>query len=419
MKLLRLSVLILFVLVLAAVLAAPGFIGPRVEETWQQQFGRLRGAETVAFERSWFGAEAQSRLTTQGGVTELSSDIQHGPLLFTSRGPRLGLVYSETRLSIEQLARPLRAQLERLYGRLQHSPVVLESLVGADNRVRNTLRLEPFTRSDSSGELAFTGAEIVVDTDYSGAELRGALEVGSLQRVQGGRALLHTEATSGEFHLVPGTSAELTLLLPRLEADTESGPLQLHDIALQVDTEFLRDGKLRLASELNLPRVESATPVTSVLHRLKLPEVTPEVLGHYFGHLLSALALPPASARNWPQIMVRPLKVEQQLLVESANGPMLMDMDADWRGMRASRRPVKEAPGQWLEPLVGSVTISAAEQALVQSPLIGQVATLRRYGLLLESGDELQMLVEVDRGKLRINGQQLPPDMLIMALMAH
>ena len=419
MKLLRLSALILFVLVLAAVLAAPGIIGPRVEETWQQQFARLRGAETIAFERSWFGAKARSRLSTQGGVTELRSDIQHGPLLFTSRGPRLGLVYSETRLSVEQLARPLRAQLEQFYGRLQHSPLVLESLVGTDNRVRNILRLEPFTRSDSSGELAFAGAEIVVDTDYSGAKLSGTLEVGSLRRAQAGRQLLHTEVTSGAFHLVPGTSAKVSLLLPRVEAETESGPLQLQDIALQVDTEFLRGGKLRLNSELSLPKVESATPVTSVLHRLTLPEITPEDLGHYLGHFLGALVLAPASVRDWSQVMVRPLKMEQQLLVESANGPILMDMDADWLGMRTFRRPVKQAPGQWLEPLVGSLTISAAEQALVQSPLIGQVATLRRYGLLLENGDELQMLVQVNRGKLQINGQQLPPDMLIMALMAE
>lgn len=419
MKLLRLSALILFVLVLAAALAAPGIIGPRVEETWQQQFARLRGAETIAFERSWFGAEAHSRLSTKGGATELHSDIQHGPLLFTSRGPRLGLVYSETRLSVEHLAAPLRAQLEQFYGRLQHSPVVLESLVGADNRVRNILRLEPFTRSDSSGELAFAGAEFVVDTDYSGTGLNGTLEVGSLQRSRAGRQLLHTEATSGEFQLIPGTSAEVSLLLPHLEAETESGPLQLHDITLQVDTEFLQGGKLRLASELNLPKVESATPVTSVLHRLTLPAIPPEDLGHYLGHFLGALALTPASERDWSEILVRPLNLKQQLLVESANGPILMDMDANWLGMRTSRRPVKQAPGQWLEPLVGSLTISAAEQALVQSPVIGQVAMLRRYGLLLESGNELQMLVQVNRGKLQINGQQLPPDMLIMALMSQ
>lgn len=43
MKLLRWLLLILLVLLVISALAAPGFIGPKVEEIWKQQLSRLQG----------------------------------------------------------------------------------------------------------------------------------------------------------------------------------------------------------------------------------------------------------------------------------------------------------------------------------------------------------------------------------------
>jgi uncharacterized protein YdgA (DUF945 family) len=63
--------------------------------------------------------------------------------------------------------------------------------------------------------------------------------------------------------------------------------------------------------------------------------------------------------------------------------------------------------------------ISAAEQALMQSPLIGQATTLRKYGLLLENQGELQMHLQVDNGQLLVNGQPLPPELFLLALMGQ
>ncbi|MEW5249129.1 DUF945 family protein [Microbulbifer sp. 2201CG32-9] len=417
MKLLRLTAIIVVALAVAITLTAPGFVGAKVAEVWQQQLARLRGGEMAGYERGWFGASARTRVASGDGTTELLSQIQHGPLLFTAGGPRIGVAYSRTRLSTEHLAKPLRTQLEQFYGRLEHSPVVLESLVGVDNRVRNTVRLEPFTRSDRGGELTFGGAELVLDTDYSGAVIQGFLKVGQLRRERGGREELVTDTVTGDIRLVPRQGdTELSLYLPRLRAETESGPLELRDLVLQVDGQLSPGGNLQLSSELSLPQVQSATPVTSVLHRLKLADVSMADLGHY----ISALALTPAGRRDWQQILVRPLKLQQQLVVESVNGPILMDLDADWAGFAAgNRRSAASAADQWLAPLVGSVTFSASEKALLQSPLVAQAMLLRRYGLLLTSGDELQMLVQVNRGKLMVNGQQLPPEALLAALLGR
>ncbi|MFC6634251.1 DUF945 family protein [Microbulbifer taiwanensis] len=410
MKLLRLSLFSLLGLAVATALAAPGFIGPKVEEIWKQQLGRLQGGSIADYRRGWFGAETSTELESPEGSTQLHTDIHHGPLLLTARGPRIGLVYSETRLSLEQLAPQLRAQLEKIYGRLEQSPLVLESLVKADNRVINHLRLEPFRRSDGSGELVFDGGEVLIETDYSGALLTGTLQIGSLQQTRGGQEKLFTEPASGEFQFVPGRGGDISLQLPLLRGEAESGPLELRDVSLKLNLEQLAAGRLKLVSDLQLPQVQSATPVTSLQQQMTLPQIAAADLGHYLRALL------PAAERDWPQTMQRPLQLQQQLAVQSRNGPILVDADVDWRGMRSRGRRADNAVDQWLVPLTGSMTFSAAEQALIQSPLVGQVMMLRQYGLLLEDNGELQMHLQVDRGQLQVNGQLLPPDLFMLAL---
>lgn len=401
MKILRNSLIALFGLLVASALAAPGFIGPKVEEVWKQQLGRMQGGSIVQYRRGWFGAEAGTEVESPEGRTQLHSTIQHGPLLFTARGLRFGAVYSETRLSPQQLAPPLRAQLEQFYGRLDHSPLVLESLVGADNRVTNRLRLEPFTRSDSNGELVFDGGEVLVNSDYSGSLVTGTLALGSVRHTLGGQEKLHIEPASGEFEFVPGEGGGATIALPLLRAESDSGPLELRDVSLRLSLQQLAGGALKLVSDLRLPEVQSATPVTSVQQQMTLPEIPMGDLAHYI------YTIP-----NWNISLRRPLKMQQQWSVQSRNGPILVDADIDWRGGRPQRGNLDT----WLQPLSGSLTFSAAEQAALQSPLVGQAMMLREYGFLLERDGELQMHLQMDRGQLQVNGEALPADLFLLAL---
>ncbi|MCX2800345.1 DUF945 family protein [Microbulbifer thermotolerans] len=407
MKLLRLSVFSLLGLAVATALAAPGFIGPKVEEIWKQQLARLQGGEVAQYQRGWFGAEASTRVESGDGGTELRSEIQHGPLLFTAHGPRLGVVYTETRLSPDHLAPQLRAQLEQWYGRLDQSPLVLESLVGADNRIVNYLRLASFTRADSSGELMFDGGQLLIETDYSGALLTGSLELGSIRHTRAGHEALFTEPAEGTFKYTPGAGGEAELLLPLLRAESESGPLELRDIRLQLSVEEVGRGLLKLISDLKLPQVQSATPVTALQQQMTLPQVAATDLLHYLSVLV------PDAGRDWPRAMRRPLRLQQQLAVQSRNGPVLVDADIDWHG---TARGAGNGADWWLAPLAGTVTFSAAEQALMQSPLVAKAMMLRQYGLLMENNGELQMHLQADRGRLLVNGQQLPPDLLLLAL---
>lgn len=415
MKILRLALLSLFGLLVATALAAPGVIGPRVEEIWKQQLARLQGGETTEYQRGWFGAETRSRLQGQDGATELQSEIQHGPLLFTQSGPRLGLVYSETRLSVEQLAPALRTQLEHYYAQpgsqLQTSPLLVESLVGADNRVLNIIHLQPIQQ----GDISFDGLQLLVETDYSGALLSGSLELGGYTRNASGREQLHIAPAQGSFSLTPAGAGELALTLPHIRAESDSGPLEMRTITFAYQAEQMAAGTLQVTTNLQIPQIQSATPISALQQQLHLPQISAADLQHY----LHSLLLTPAGQRSWPQVMQRPLQLQQQLAIESANGPAAVDLDLTWRGLPAGARPVKNTGSQWLAALSGSMHISAAEQALMQSPLIGQATTLRKYGLLLENQGELQMHLQVEKGQLLVNGQPLPPELFLLALMGQ
>lgn len=411
MKLLRNLLLLLIGLLLVAALVAPGIIGPRVEDVWKQQLTNLQGAEATDYQRGWFGAETYTRITGSDGATELRSEIQHGPLLFTGSGLRLGAVYSVTTVVPEQLPVAIRTQLEALYGRLAHSPLRLETVVGVDNTIENILRLESFVRSDAGGEVQFEGAELHFRSDYSGALLNGTIELGGIRHSAGGQEKFYSAPASGEMSIVPGRSLESSLQWPLVKAETESGPLELRQVQLDLALTMIERGRLKLESQFEAPQVQSATPVSAVSQRISIPEVAPAELAHYLSQLL-----PASGERDWPVVFGPPLVLQQQLLVQSANGPIMMDADINWRGLRTGARPVSQAPSQWLAPMTGTMTFSAAEQALLQSPLIGQALLLRKYGLLEEKDGELQMLMEVDRGELKVNGQPLPPDLFLMAI---
>ncbi|MCO1334711.1 YdgA family protein [Microbulbifer sp. OS29] len=411
MKLLRSLLFIVLALLVISALAAPGIIGPKVEEIWKQQLGRLQGGSSTGYERSWFGAETNTEVALQEGSTQLRTEIHHGPVLFTSRGPRLGVVYTETRLKLEQLDPRMRTQLESIYGPVQTSPLVLETLVTADNRVLNTLRLDPFNNSGAFGELEFEGGEVSVFTDYTGKVLNGAVDLGSLRQFRDGIEVLFTEPLKGEFEFTPGQGGKAELRLSLLRGESESGPIQLRDITLNLTLEQLAAQSLKVVSDLQLPTVESATPITSARQQMTLPKIEVADLGHYLRVLL------PAVERDWAREMSRPLRLQQQLAVQSQNGPVLVDADIDWRGMRqVSRQRGGSAINQWLKPLVGNMTLSASEQALLQSPLVAQAMLLRDYGLLVEDNGELQMYLKVNRGQLEVNGEQLPADLFLMAL---
>ncbi|WP_176491125.1 MULTISPECIES: DUF945 family protein [Microbulbifer] len=411
MKLLRNSLLVVIGLLVLIAVGAPRVIGPQIETVWMEQLGRIKEVERTDYQRGWFGAEAHTQISASDGPTELRSEIQHGPLLFTAVGPRVGAVYSVTTLVPEQLPAALRAQLEALYGRLEDSPLRLETVVGMDNNIENTLRLESFTRSDASGELQFEGAEVRFLTDYTGAVLNGTVQVGEIRHSEGGHEKFYSAPANGEMVIVPGRSLEGSLQWPLLKAETESGPLELRQVQLDLALTVIGGGRLKLESKFDAPQVQSATPVSAVSQRVNVPEIAPAVLSHYLSQLI-----PVSGARQWPEVFQPPLVLKQQLLVESANGPIMLDADINWRGFSAGARQVNQAQARWLAPMTGTMTFSAAEQALLQSPLIGQALLLRKYGLLEEEDGELQMLLEVDRGELKVNGQPLPPDLFLMAI---
>ncbi|WP_295800780.1 DUF945 family protein [uncultured Microbulbifer sp.] len=415
MKALRFTLLTLAALLLLAALVAPGLIGPKVEETLQQQLARQPNIEVTGYQRGWFGAEALTLLKGKDGATEVYSEIQHGPLLFTRGGPRIGVIYSATRLSGQQLEPALRRQLEAYYGPLEagveKSPLLLETLVGPNDRVTNTLHLLPIERSEGDQRILFKGAEIQLVTDFQGQQQDSSFQLGEFVRMDGHREALYLQSGEGSFTLDGNGAGTLQLTLPLVRANNDSGPLELQDVQLDYTGELVAQRTLKVQTNLSLPVIQSATPASALTQQIHLPAIGYDDLHHY----LYSLLLTPASQRNWAQVFERPLKMQQQLDIETANGPVQLQADVDWAGMPRNR-PVKNDKLFWLDNLSGTANITAAEQALTQSPLIMQANTLKQYGLLIENNGELTMHLEVDRGNLKVNGQPLPADLFILAM---
>ena len=416
MKALRFILIAFSTLLLLVALIAPRLIGPKVEEVLQQQLANQPNIELTGYQRGWFGAEALTRLKGKDGASETYTDIQHGPVLFTRSGPRVGVIYGETRLTGKELEPALRRQLEAFYGpigtELEDSPVIVETLVGTNDRVTNTLHLLPIDRNEADQQIQFDGARIQLVTDYQGQQQGSQFELGEFVRMDGHRESLYLQSAKGDFQLAPSGAGTLHAKLPLVRANNDSGPLELRDVEVDYTGKLVAARTLNVKTSIKLPEIQSSTPARTLTQQINLPAISYDDLHHY---LYTAL-LTPAAERSWPQVFHRPLKMQQQLDIESANGPMQLQMDVDWKGMPGSRQ-VKNDKLFWLDNLNGTANITAAEQALMQSPLIMQASALKQYGFLKENNGLLSMHLQLDRGNLEVNGQQLPADLFVLALM--
>ncbi|WP_299594689.1 DUF945 family protein [uncultured Microbulbifer sp.] len=416
MKALRFILIAFSALLLLAALIAPGLIGPKVEAVLKQQLAQQPNIELTGYRGGWFGAEALTLMKGKDGVSETLTEIQHGPVLFTRSGPRIGALYAETRLTGKQLEPTLRYQLEAYYGpigdTLADSPIVVETLVGANNRVTNTLHLLPIDRNVADQQIQFAGARIQMVTDYQGQQQASHFELGEFVRMDGHRESLYLQSAKGNFELSPGGAGSLHAKLPLVRTNNDSGPLELRDVEFDYTGKLVAARTLNVQTAIKLPQIQSSTPARALTQQINLPAIGYDDLHHY---LYTAL-LTPSAQRSWPQVFDRPLKMQQQLDIESANGPMQLQMDVDWKGMPRNRQ-VGNDKLFWLDSLNGTANISAAEQALMQSPLIMQASALKQYGFLKENNGQLSMHLQLERGKLEVNGQQLPADLFVLALM--
>ncbi|WP_273438203.1 YdgA family protein [Sedimenticola selenatireducens] len=186
----------LFVVLGAALMAAPGIIGFQVEKYYQglmQQFAK-GGVELVSqdYQRAWFGAESRTGFLVRipGGAdrskTEtlnfsLVSHIVHGPL--TTEGVRLADIQSDIRVEGESL---LPADYE----------AVIRTLIEIDGQGSTRIDLpaseipasgqRPSIRfSGVEGEMRFDAAFEQVDARFTLPTLRLAQQSGQLLEIDG------------------------------------------------------------------------------------------------------------------------------------------------------------------------------------------------------------------------------------------
>jgi uncharacterized protein YdgA (DUF945 family) len=192
----------LFVVLGAALLAAPGIVGFQVEAYYQglmQQFAK-GGAELVSqdYQRAWFGAESRSdflvripsgpdRSKTETLQFSLVSHIVHGPL--TAEGLRLADIRSDIRVDGESL---LPADYQ----------AVIRTLIGIDGQGSTRIDL-PAGVIPASGErpaIRFDGmdGDIRFDAAFEQVDARFALP--ALRLSQGDAQLLEIEGMQLNSH---------------------------------------------------------------------------------------------------------------------------------------------------------------------------------------------------------------------------
>jgi len=171
--------LILFLIVVALLLAAPGVIGNRAEEQYRMLIDRLEqsglNVERQEYRQGWFGAMADTVFQAQipasgaGAETEelrftLHSDISHGPL--TIEG--LGMATIDSRILVAG---------EDLFPGSERAPI--RTLIGLNGKGQTRLDLAPGEQALDGGDsvVRFQGLSGDIQFDLTGERMTARLLV--------------------------------------------------------------------------------------------------------------------------------------------------------------------------------------------------------------------------------------------------
>ena len=202
------KILILFLIVAALLLAAPGVIGNRAEEQYRMLIDRLEQSglkvERQAYRQGWFGAMADTVFRVQipasyaGSEMEerrftLHSDISHGPL--TMQG--LGLATIDSRILVAG---------EDLFTGSEGAPI--QTLIGLYGKGQTHLDLAPGEQPLNGGDsvVRFQGLAGDIQFDLTGEQMTARLMMPGMSIETGGENVLSLNEAAVDYKAWRGVS---------------------------------------------------------------------------------------------------------------------------------------------------------------------------------------------------------------------
>lgn len=423
----KVAMAVLALLVLVAVFAVVG--GFRAEQHFHAEVDKtqrmlpLYGMELLQanFRRGLLRSEADLVLGLPHADAEarvqlrLHSLIQHGPLLWTHEGLRLGFFTSRAEVTAQGLpAAVLRALDEGLAGQA----LQVDAYASLLDAVHLQMQVPAFRYALDGNTLTFDGMGVHVRGNRGFDRMQGTLTIGELLaviagneiRLSAGEGAFRSEALSDWVNV-----GESSVRWPHAQIEMPLYSLQVHDITLQA-TQSLDQGRLNSEQRVVLGRMVSPLPVSSADYRLQIQGLDPAAIEHWV-QLLADMQSRGESAQPDPErlralldvLLVPGLALNQHLHLVIMRGNFFADLALTYTGLPDGRHPMDiDQPQELLSAVRAELVVRGKEQVVMGTPLALFVLQPMQDGYLVREEGDLVLRALLENGRLTINGAPFP-----------
>ncbi len=419
-----------------ALVVAPKIIGLGIEQAAINSVLELIPPEAESqleirrneFTEGWFRSSAKLEflympIGTDAVALSMDFEIDHGPLLVTADGLRIGLASANITPGIRNdLFDVAIADLE-----FPVPQVTLDLLVRFDQSLLLAMDISAVDYDGSDGEVSFAGlkASANVNPDQSA---QFALQMGELSatEIAANSNIVVTgmtieSRTARMNDILAASSAKLTI--PSISS-TAPLPFSVSDISidwgLQASTTSPDSSEVYQA--LKVASIESEIPINALSWDSEIKQLKNELLRDYY-LLLSEIqnqynSDPDAVSAELTELgqelllllMQNPLEANNLIELSSYGGDHSADLRIQWAGLSDLSDVAELDMNAAISALNITLVISLDLEAVLRSPLAGLVDPYVQQGYLTIDNGRVMVEGSLQDSILRVNGDELPLD---------
>ncbi|MDA1291269.1 MAG: DUF945 family protein [Proteobacteria bacterium] len=424
------------VLILLALTLMPKVIGAGIERATIDNLLALIPPEAESqfeirrneFSDGWFSSSTTiefiyTSIGTDAIALTMDFDIDHGPLLQTEEGLRIGLAYAVIQpsirnnlfdIAIAELSFPL-------------PDIKLNLLARFDQSMRVDMNISALNFSDATGEFNFSGLDANVDvaSDQSAYFSMQMGEFSATENAANSNVLISgmtlTSSTAQMNDILAESRA--TLAIP-VVSSTLPLPFSMSDIGMDygLQASSTEDNFSELYQRIRVASIESEIPVSSFSWLTEIKQVNNELIRDY-SRLLSELqneinaAAETVSAdftelgqELYLLVLQNPLEFNNKIEANSYDGDHTAELRARWTGLSALNTAAELDINAAIAALNMTLEVSLDLESILRSPLAGVVDPYVQQGYLTIANSRVLIEASLQDSVLRVNGDELPLD---------
>lgn len=428
--------LVVAALIVLALAIVPKVIGASIERATIDKLIALIPPEVESqfeirrdeFNDGWFSSSTTIELIytpigTDAIALSLDFDIDHGPLLQTKGGLRIGLAYAIIDpsirndffdIAIADVSFPL-------------PEVTLTLLARFDQSSWLNMNVSAVSFSDTTGELNFEGLDASIDV-AADQSAYFSVEMGELSATENAAnsnvlvaGMTLTSSTTQMNDILAESRA--TLSIPSVSSTL---PLPFSVTGISIDYGLQASATENNFSEIyqtiRVASIESEVPVSSLSWISEIKQLNNELLLDYY-RLLSELQNEISSDADtvsaeftelgqelYLLVLQNPLEFNNRIEANSYDGDHTADLRVHWAGQSTLGNAAELDIDKAISALNMTLEISLDLEAIMRSPLAGLVDPYVQQGYLTVANGRILIEASLQKSILKVNGDELPFD---------